>query len=149
MPSTSRTRRRLLQALALPVAAALVLGGCASTPSPEADREALLQRARAYWELVRQNDRVNAWKYEAVSKDQSMTLEGYLKRGGIIYESVEILGVRSLQGDEARVDMRQRYSVPVARLKNMVAEGTDHWRRIDGTWHHVLPKSSSFPGEQQ
>lgn len=149
MTPTAYPRRRLLQALALPLAAALALGGCASTPSPQADREALLQRAREYWDLVRQNDRVNAWKYEAASKEQSMTLEGYLKRGGIVYESVEVLGVHSLQGDEARVDLRQRYSVPIARLKNLVAEGTDQWRRIDGIWHHVLPKSSSFPAEQQ
>lgn len=149
MTSMPLHRRRLLQALVLPAAAALTLGGCASTPSPEADREALLQRARAYWDLVRQNDRVNAWKYEAASKDQSMTLEGYLKRGGIVYDSVEVLGVHSLQGDQAQVDLRQRYSVPIARLKNLVAEGTDQWRRIDGIWHHVLPRSSSFPGEQR
>lgn len=147
MTHTSHPRRRLL-ALALPVAAALALGGCASTPSPEADREALLQRARAYWELSRKNDALNAWKYEAASKDQSMTLEGYVKRGGIVYDSVEVLGVRSVQGDDARVDVRMRYGVPLLRIKNMQAEAQDQWRRIDGVWYHVLPRSSVFQGEK-
>lgn len=44
MKTQSLHRRRLLQALLLP--AAVALAGCASTPSPQADREALLQRAR-------------------------------------------------------------------------------------------------------
>ena len=138
-------RRRLLQALLLPVTAA-ALAGCATTASPEAEREALLQRAREYWDLSRKNDTLNAWKYEAASKDQSMTLEGYVKRGGITYDSVEVLGVRSLQGDEARVDLRMRYGVPLLRLKNMEADAQDQWRRIDGQWYHVLPRSSVFPG---
>ncbi|KLR58471.1 hypothetical protein [Diaphorobacter sp. J5-51] len=142
-------RRRLLQALVLPAAVMLTLAGCASTPSPQADREALLQRAREYWELSRKNDTLNAWKYEAASKDQSMTLEGYVKRGGIVYDSVEVLGVRSLQGDEARVDVRMRYGVPLLRLKKMEADAQDQWRRIDGIWYHVLPRSSVFPGEKR
>ncbi|MBS0610825.1 MAG: hypothetical protein JSS19_15940 [Proteobacteria bacterium] len=137
-------RRRLLQALLLPAAAALA--GCATTASPEADRAALLQRAREYWELSRKNDSLGAWKYEAASKDQSMTLEGYVKRGGITYDSVEVLGVRSLQGDEARVDVRMRFGVPLLRLKNQEADAQDQWRRIDGQWYHVVPRSSVFPG---
>ncbi|ADU98427.1 hypothetical protein HF896_03770 [Alicycliphilus denitrificans] len=147
MKTQSLHRRRLLQALLLP--AAVALAGCASTPSPQADREALLQRAREYWELSRRNDTLNAWKYEAASRDQSMTLEGYVKRGGIVYDSVEVLGVRSLQGDEARVDVRMRYGVPLLRLKNMEADAQDQWRRIDGIWYHVLPRSSVFPGEKR
>lgn len=137
-------RRRLLQALFLPAAVA-ILAGCASTPSPEADREALLQRAREYWELSRKNDSLAAWKYEAASKDQSRTLEAYVKRGGITYDSVEVLGVRSLQGDEARVDVRMRFGVPMLRLKNQEAVAQDQWRRIEGQWYHVLPRSSVFP----
>lgn len=148
MQPTAPQRRRLLQALALPAALVLVLGGCASTPSPQADREALLQRARAYWELSRANDNVNAWKYEAASKDQSMTLEGYLKRGGIVYDSVEVLGVRSLEGADAQLDLRMRYSLPLVRLRNQQAQVTDDWRRIDGQWYHVLRRNSAMPDAQ-
>ncbi len=145
MTSTPLHRRRLLQTLALPVAMALTLAGCASGPSPQSDREALQQRARDYWELKRKNDAVNAWKYEAASQDQSMTLEGYIKRGGIVYNSVEILGVRSLQGDEAQLELRMRFDVPLLRLKDKEGDVADQWRRIDGTWFHVLPRSSVFP----
>ena len=145
MTSTPLHRRRLLQTLALPVAAALTLAGCASGPSPQADRDALLQRAREYWELSRKNDAINAWKYEAASQDQSMTLENYIKRGGIVYDSVEILGVRSLQGDEARVDVRMRFGVPLLRIKDQQGDVQDQWRRINGMWYHVQPRSSVFP----
>lgn len=145
MTSTPLHRRRLLQTLALPVAMALTLAGCASSPSPQSDRDALQQRARDYWELKRKNDAVNAWKYEAASQDQSMTLEGYIKRGGIVYNSVEILGVRSLQGDEAQLDLRMRFDVPLLRLKDKEGDVADQWRRIDGAWYHVLPRSSVFP----
>lgn len=140
-------RRRLLLALILPAAA--VLAGCATTASPEADRAALQQRAREYWELTRTNDILNAWKYEAASKDQSMTLEGYVKRGGITYDSVEVQEVRSLQGDEAKVDVRMRFNIPLLRLKNQETVAHDQWRRIDGVWYHVLPPSSAFPGAQR
>lgn len=141
-------RRRLLGDVASSAVAALVLvglGGCASTPSPQADQQALLKRATEYWELSRKNDNVNAWKYEVASKDQSMTLEGYLKRGGIVYDAVDVRGVRSIEGDEAKVDVRMRYSVPLLRMKGQEVDAQDTWRRIEGEWYHVLPRSSLLP----
>lgn len=139
------TRRQLLARMAMPAVLA-ILAGCATgggAPSSNAD---LIQRAQAYWNLVRTNDRLEAWKYEAASKDQSMTLEGYLKRGGIVYDEVQVRGVRSLEGDEAVVDVWMRFNLPMLRLNNQEAVAQDQWRRIDGVWHHVLRQSLMFPG---
>lgn len=143
-------RRMLLARLAVPALLA-VLAGCATTtgaPSSGGNAE-LLQRAQTYWSLVQTNDRVAAWTFEAASKDQSMALEGYLKRSGLTYDSVEVRGVRSQEGDRAVVDVWMRYGVPQLRLKGQETVAQDDWRRIDGVWHHVLRSSAMFPGAKQ
>lgn len=139
-------RRKLLAYVAVP-AAMLVLGGCATTarPSPEADRLALEQRAKAYWKLIQANDRVPAWAFEFAAKDQSMTMEAYLKRGGILYDALEVRGVHSIDADDAVVDVWMRYSVPLLRIKAHEAMLQDTWRRVDGVWLHVQRRSAMVP----
>lgn len=145
--SQSTISRRLIAVLAVSVAA-MAMAGCATTGpaslSPEAEKAALQKRAQAYWDVVRVNDSVAAWPYETVSKDQSMTLENYLKRGGITYEAVEVRGVRSIEGNEAVVDVWMRYGIPMLRLKNQENLAQDRWRKIDGVWHHVLRRSANL-----
>lgn len=146
--SQSPLRRRFVMALATPLVA-VALAGCATTGSApiatEADKVTLQKRAEAYWELVRVNDRVGAWSYEAASKDQSLTLENYIKRGGISYDAVEVRDVRSIDGDEAVVEVFMRYGLPMLRLKSQETVLQDKWRRINGVWHHVLRRSANFP----
>jgi hypothetical protein len=140
-------RRRLLACLVGSSALVAVLAGCATAPGAATgpgNQVDLTQRAQAYWDLVRANDRLEAWKYEAASKDQSMTLEGYLKRGGVVYDAVEVRSVRSIDGDNAVVDVWMRYSVPQMRIKGLESNAQDHWRRVDGVWHHVLRQSVMF-----
>lgn len=142
------TRRHWATAFAAPLVLA-ALAGCTTTGSasvsPEDDKAALQKRVQAYWDLIRVNDSVAAWAYESVSKDQSMTLEAYVKRGGVAYNAVELRGVRSISGDEAVVDVWMRYGIPMLRLKSQEAVVQDQWRRIDGVWHHVLRRSSTIP----
>jgi hypothetical protein len=144
-------RRRLLACLIGSTTLVAALAGCATAPgSARADDQAdLIPRAQAYWRLVSANDRLEAWKYEAASKDQSMTLEGYLKRGGVVYDAVEVRGVRSVDGDNAVVDVWMRYSVPQMRIKGLEGNAQDQWRRIDGAWHHVLRQSVMFSDVKQ
>lgn len=137
-------RRRLLGSLMLPVAAAL-LAGCAAPPAADADRAALLQRVNAYWQLALKNERVKMWSFEAASLDGQMTIEAYLKRGGITYESAEVRGIHSLQGDTAEVDLQMRYSIPLIRLKNQDSVVRDVWRRMDGVWYHAPRPGIAFP----
>ena len=144
-------RRRWAAAFAAPLALA-VLAGCATTggapaASPEDDKAALLKRATAYWELVRVNDKVGSWPYEVASKDQSMTIEGYIKRGGLSYDAVEVRSVRSIDGDTAVVDVWMRYGVPMLRIKSQEAVAQDQWRRVDGVWHHVLRRRTADAGD--
>lgn len=136
-------RRRLLVVLAAPAALA-ALGGCATMSSPEADRAALLQRAKTYWAAIHTNDRVTAWAFEESSKDPEASLQGYLKRGGVTYETIEVRSVLSLDGDSAVVDVHMKYGVPQMRVKGVEATLQDEWRRIDGSWYHVQRRSAMF-----
>jgi len=146
---TPSVHRRAWLAHAATVMSAVVLAGCATAGagggSPEGDKAALTKRAQAYWALVQANDKLGAWAYEAQSKDPSGSLEGYMKRGGITYEVVEVREVRSIEGDKAVVDVFMRYSVPLIRIKGQEAVTQDEWQRIDGQWYHVLKRSVMFP----
>ena len=146
MPKPIHRRQWALRLLA-PALLVAVLGGCATMgqPSPESDRAALQQRAQAYWSLIRANDSVAAWRYEELSKDPKWTLDAYVKRGGISYDAVEVRGVRSVEGDDAVVDVWMRYSLPMLRLKGQETVAQDHWKRIDGVWHHAFRRSVAFP----
>lgn len=140
----SRPLRRTVLA-----AAVLVLAGCAGIqPSPEpgsdADRIQLLERARAYWAAIKANDRVTAWNYEEISLDPRWTLQAYLKRGGIVFDEIEVLGVERVEGDSAIVRVRQKYSLPQIRLKGQEALLEDPWKRIDGRWYHAEKRSVLF-----
>lgn len=145
------TRRPLLAWLAAPAMLALLAGCAATTPgaSSGGNNADVLKRAQAYWGLVQTNDRIAAWSFEAASKDQSMTLEAYLKRGGIVYDAVEARDVSRLEGDEAVVNVWMRYGIPLLRTKNQEAVVQDYWHRIDGVWHHVLRQSAMAPGAKQ
>ncbi len=130
-------------------AAVLLLAGCAGIPSaPEpgsdADRAQLLERARAYWAAIQANDRVTAWSYEEISLDPRWTLQAYLKRGGIVFDEVEVLAVERIEGDTAVVRVRQKYSLPQIHLKGKEATLDDQWKRIDGRWYHAEKRSVMF-----
>jgi hypothetical protein len=128
---TTAMNRRTLVARAAAVLSGVALAGCATTGpavSLDADKTALKKRAEAYWALVRSNDKLAAWAYEAQSKDPAGSLEGYMKRGGITYEAVEVREVRSIEGDKAIVEVFMRYSAPLIRIK-----GQELWRRTSGS----------------
>ncbi len=149
----SLSRRRWVLRCCAPVVLALAtgcatgIGGATGVAHSGAggDKAALLQRAQAYWAIQQKNDSVAAWSFEEVSKDPAWTLEAYLKRGGIVYDSVEVRDVKSIEGDEAVVDVQMRFSVPLLRIKGQEALAQDHWRLIDGVWFHVIKKSAMFP----
>lgn len=129
--------------------AASPVGGAATTANAaakaDASEEALLKRAQAYWDLVKANDNIGAWAYEAQSKDPRWSLESYLKKGGIVYSSVKVLDVKSVQGDTAEVAVQMVYSLPLIRIKNKELETVDQWKLIDGVWYHSPPRSGLFP----
>ena len=150
----SLPRRALTGAFLSLAAAALV--GCASAPSatsapagPKADssQEALVKRAQAYWDLVRANDNVAAWAYEAISKDPNASLEGYLKKWGITYSAVKVLGVKAVAGDTGKVDVEMTYSLPLLRVRDNQLRTEDQWKLIDGVWYHAPPRSALLPSK--
>lgn len=132
-------RRRMISYLAVPAVAVLAAGlvGCASGPSPASDRKALLQRATAFWKSVQDNDPVTSWNYEELSKKPGWTLQAYLKREGILYQAVQVLEVRSLEGDKAVVDVKVKYSIPLLRMMDQEVVLKDEWVRVDGLWYHA------------
>ena len=147
----SLPRRALTGAFLSLAAAALV--GCASAPSAtsapagrkaDSSQEALVKRAQAYWDLVRANDNVAAWAYEAISKDPNASLEGYLKKGGITYSHIKVLGVKSVEGSAGVVDIEMTYSAPLQRIKDQQVRTDDQWELIDGIWYHSLRRSGMF-----
>lgn len=139
MIKTASRRRFLLHSLA--PTTLILLTGCAATLNglPAGDGERLIERAKAYWQSMQANDRLATWKYEVASKDQSVALDAYLKRGGIVYDAVEVRGINQMEGDAAQLDLWMRYSVPLARIKRKEVVMRDRWRRIDGEWFHELP----------
>lgn len=67
--SLPHRRRLLCRSVSIASLVALSLMGCASVPGHGAKtQEALLQRATAYWQAMKDNDRVTAWGYEELSK---------------------------------------------------------------------------------
>lgn len=142
-------QRRGLVAVFVSVVATFSLVGCSAPTLLVGDAEEdLQQRARAYWALIRANDKVAAWKYEIASKDRSLLLEAYLKQGGIAYEAVEVRSVRSYGADEAEVDVWMRYDLPLIRIKGQELLMQDRWRRVDGVWYHAPKRSVIFPGSK-
>lgn len=142
----STFRRKALVLLLTSVTLPLMVG-CATgraEASAEHEHSELKQRAEAYWGYIKSNDRLGAWRLEAASKDRSITLEGYLKRGGIVYDSIEVRKVLRIDGDDSEVDVRMQYSVPSIRVKGVQVEVRDRWRKIDGEWFHVLPSNPLF-----
>ena len=91
---------------------------------------------------MKDNDRVAAWNYEEVSKNPDWTLQAYIKRGGLIYEDVQVLGVSAIEGDRAKVNVKMVYSVPAVRVKNITIERQDEWVWKEGQWYHADPLSS-------
>lgn len=132
-------RRRLLSYLAVPAVAGLV--GCAGGPSPAKDRELLLQRAKEFWKSMQDNDAITSWKYEEVSKKPGWTLQAYLKREGVLYESAQVQDVLSLEGDRAVVNVKVTYSVPLLRMNSQEVVLKDEWVRLDGVWYRADRKS--------
>ncbi|WP_406623200.1 hypothetical protein [Acidovorax sp. SDU_ACID1] len=136
--SLPHRRRLLCRSVSIASLVALSLMGCASVPGHGAKtQEALLQRATAYWQAMKDNDRVTAWGYEELSKKPDWTLQGYLKRGGLVYDEVKVLSAGAIEGDRAAVHVKMTYSVPAVRVKNITAERQDQWIWIDGQWYHA------------
>lgn len=136
-------RRRFLGHLAVYGVAvpsmALALTGCASGPAAQAsDEEALLLRANTFWKAIQENDGVASWNYEELSQKPGWTLQAYLKRGGgVVYDEIKVLGVASLNGDKATVNVQITYSLPQLRMNNQAALFGDEWVRLDGVWYHA------------
>ena len=107
----SLNRRRWMRNLGASILVAMAtgcatgIGGAAGAAHPAAgsDKAALVERATAYWALVQKNDSVAAWKFEELSKDPAWTLEAYLKRGGVVYDAVEVREVTEMADDRAKV----------------------------------------------
>ncbi len=138
MTSLLHRRRLLRHTVAVASLLALGLTGCATGPAQTGKtQEALLQRATAYWAALKDNDRVTAWGYEELSKKPEWTLQGYVKRGGLVYEEVHVLGAGPIQGESAKVNVKLVYSIPVARVKNIESELQDEWVWLDGQWYHA------------
>ena len=74
-----------------------------------------------------------------------MTLEGYLKRGGIVYQALEVRDVRFKDADLAEVDVWMRYDLPLLRIKGQELVAQDQWRRVEGVWYHAPQRGSMFP----
>lgn len=143
-------RRRFARAIAAPLLLAALVG-CASSggAAPAAgagDEAALKQRAQTFWNLVRANDNVGAWAYEAASKEPNAKLEEYLKKGGFVYKVADVRSVKSINGDTAILEMWMEYDVPLLRLKDRKHASEDQWRLINGVWYHSPKRSALFPG---
>lgn len=138
-------RRKLVCGLLL--ASALMAQGCA-TATAGAGGAGVLERAKAYWATVLANELTESWRYEEMSKDPRWTLQNYLKRSQITYDTLEVLRVVSETDTDAVVEVKVRYSVPTLKIKAMEAVMRDDWKKIDGQWYHALPKNSLLQGEK-
>lgn len=139
------SRRAIVGSVSSALALSALVGCATSAQLGGSGLGELTQRAQAYWGLVLANDKIGAWKYELASKDQSLTLEAYLKRGGILYQAVEVRDVRLVGADVAEVDVWMRYDLPLVRVKGQELVAQDQWRLVEGVWYHAPKRSAMFP----
>ncbi len=135
--SIEMTRRTVLL---VPLAA---VAGCTSMALKK-DEDVLLERARAYWTHILSNDLTEAWRYEEISRDPRWTLQAYLKRAQLAYDEVQVRGAVLTSGNEARVEVMMRYSLPIMRIRKQEAVLQDVWKKLDGQWYHAESKSIFF-----
>jgi hypothetical protein len=153
-PSTKNSRnqplagpalaRRSLLVWLLPVTWVPALPACSSAPRVADTQGALMERAGAYWAATVKNDLITAWPLEDASLDPRWTLQDYLKRGGINYEAAAVKGIKTLDADQAVLDVEIRFSLPQLRLRNQVSVIADRWRMQNGVWYHVLGRNTLF-----
>ena len=111
---------------------------------PRDEEKLLLERARAYWAYILNNDLAEAWRYEEISRDPRWTLQSYLKRVQLVYDEATVRGVKLTEGDQATVEVALKYSLPMVRMRGQEALLQDAWKKIDGQWYHAEAKSVFF-----
>lgn len=113
-------------------------------PTGSASDGELIDRVKAYWDLIKVNDHVSAWSYEDVSLDPRWTLQGYLNRSGPVYDDVVVKHIVNRTTDKVEVELEITFSLPILRIRKQKMTVRDTWRLIDNRWYHVLQPDSMF-----
>jgi hypothetical protein len=100
---------------------------------------ALVQRAHQYWDAIKVNDQVTAYRIESGSIDGTLTPHAFRRdfSGSGRLVDYQFNQVR-ITGDQAVIDIRVAYELP--QLRNPVTwDKAIAWTLVDGQWYHKSP----------
>ena len=133
----------------LAVLAAILLIGAAiwlKYPSKH-NKEAVLARAKIYWEATRLNDLYTRYTMEAPVAVGKGLPHQYRKRVAFgARVAAYKLGEVTINGDTATVQVETEATLPDFQGKTFkVAPGKDVWTYIKGEWYHGIPDLPKAP----
>lgn len=110
--------------------------------TPAQEKDALCEKARAYWQARLQGDLSAAFSYEDPVRQKTLGQRIYKQRvdSSLEWQQIDVLGCEILSGGElADVKLKAHYQAPIAgKTIPVTTRFIDYWQKLDNSWHHVL-----------
>lgn len=129
-------------ALAAPILASLLFGGCALTDLGKSAEQRVAERAAARWNAIIANQWPAAYQYATPGYRAANGVEAYqarIQNATIRRESVEVSGVECPQPDSCTATLVLHYKPLLPGYPSMGTRITERWISEGGKWYIHLP----------